>query len=103
LSNILACDDDGANEDEQNDIDIPRMKQGGDKKDYTMGDKEKLQAQLPDLITEHADIFSYSVKGLSMDVSPIELTVDKEVERVGATEWHATDLNSKTGRSNTDR
>ena len=48
---------------------------------------EKLQAQLTDLFTEHADIFSYSVKGPT-DVSPIEFTVDKQVERVGATEWH---------------
>jgi hypothetical protein len=81
LSNILACDDDGANDDEQNDVNIPRIKQGGDK------DSEKLQAQLTDLFTEHADIFSYSVKGPT-DVSPMEFTVDKQVERVGATEWH---------------
>ena len=48
-----------------------------------MEDSEKLQAQLK---TEHADISSYSVKGHSTDVSPMEFTVDKKVERVGATE-----------------
>ena len=84
MSNILACDDNGANEDEQNNIEIPRMKQGGEKKDYTLGDSKKLQAQLTDLFTEHAEIFSYSVKGLSTGVSPMEFTV----ERVRATEWH---------------
>ena len=36
-----------------------------------------MQAQLTDLVTEHADIFSYSVKGPA-DVSPMEFTVDEK-------------------------
>jgi len=53
------------------------MMEGSDNKDYTMGGSEKLQNALTDLITEYDDIFSYSVKGRSADVSPIEFTVDK--------------------------
>ena len=60
MSDILAFDDDdGANEDEQDDIDILRMTKGREHKEYMMGYSEISQAQLTDLITEHADIFSY--------------------------------------------
>ena len=77
LSEVLEFDDDGADEEGQNDIDISRMKEGSDNKDYTMGGSEKLQNALTDLITEYDDIFSYSVKGRSMDVPPMEFTVDE--------------------------
>ena len=78
LSEVLESDDDGADEEGKNNIDISRMKEGSDNKDYTMGGSEKLQLALTDLITEYDDIFSYSVKGLSMDVPPMEFTVDEK-------------------------
>ena len=40
-----------------------------------MGGSEKLQHALTELITEYDDIFSYSVKGRSMDVPRMEFTV----------------------------
>ena len=64
------------------------MKEGSDNKDYMMGGSGKLQNALTDLITEYDDIFSYSVKGRSMDVPPMEFTVDGKNGRVVATEWH---------------
>jgi len=44
--------------------------------DYTVGGSDYLQSQLRGLIEEYSDIFSYLVKGLSMDVLPIEFTVN---------------------------
>ena len=76
LSEALEYDDDDADEEGQNDIDISRMQEGTDNKDYTMGGSEKLQNAITYLITKYDDIFSYSVKVRSMDVPPIEYTVD---------------------------
>ena len=53
-----------------------------------MGGSEKLQNVLTDLITEHDNTFSYSVKGRSIDVPPMEFSVDEKIGRVVATEWH---------------
>ena len=46
--------------------------------DDTMGGSDKLQASLTNLITEHEDFFSYSVKGRSMDVPPMDFKVDEK-------------------------
>ena len=79
LSEILELfDDDGADEDGQNDINISRINTSSDNYGYTMGGSEKLQASLTDLRTEYEDIFSYSVKRRSMDVLPMEFKVDKK-------------------------
>ena len=77
MSEILEFDDDGADEDGQKDIDISRTNASSDNNDYTMEGSEKLQASLTDLIKEY-DIFSYSVKGRSMDVPPMEFKVDEK-------------------------
>ena len=44
-----------------------------------MGGSEKLQAALGALIEEYDDIFSYSVKGRSMDVPPMEFSLDTDI------------------------
>jgi len=59
---------DGADEERPNDIDAPLRAIQSDTKDYTMDGSGKLQASLGALIAEYNDIFSYSVKGRSMDV-----------------------------------
>ena len=44
-----------------------------------MGGSENLQATLSALIEEYNDIFSYSVKGRSMDVPPMEFSLDTDI------------------------
>jgi hypothetical protein len=79
ISELLGFEDDGADEDGHNDIETPLRAVHGDTKDYTMGGSEKLQASLGTLIEEYSDNFSYSVKGRSMDVPPMEFDIDTEV------------------------
>jgi adenine-specific DNA methylase len=87
LSEILEFDDDGVDEDRQNDIDFSRMNASRENNDHTMGGSEKLQASLTDLITDYDNIFSYSVKGRSMDVPPRNLKSMKRAGKAVATEW----------------
>ena len=54
------------------------MNTSSENNDYTMGGSVHLQASLTDLIKEYDDIFSYSVKGRSMDVPPMEFKVDEK-------------------------
>ena len=68
ISELLEFEDDDADEDGPNDFEAPLRAIQSDTKDYTMGSSEKLQASLGALIEEYSDIFSYSVKGRSMDV-----------------------------------
>ena len=77
MSDMLEVDDNSADEDGQNDIDISRMNTSSSNNDYTMGGSEELQALLTDLITEYKDIFSYSIKGRSMEAPPMEFKVDE--------------------------
>jgi hypothetical protein len=79
MSQILGIDDDGADEDGPNDIDISRMNGSARNDDYTIGGSPALQDNLHALIKEFDDIFSYSVKGRSMDVPPMEIDVDKKL------------------------
>jgi len=44
-----------------------------------MGGSENLQATLDALIEEYSDIFSYSVKGRSMDIPPMEFSLDTDI------------------------
>ena len=79
MSQILGIDDDGADEAGPNDIDISRMNGTARNDDYTIGGSTHLQQELHTLIKEYDDIFSYSVKGRSMDVPPMEFNVDKKL------------------------
>ena len=79
MSQILGIDDDGADEDGPNDIDISRMNGSARNDDYTIGGSPALQDNLHALIREYDDISSYSVKGRSMDVPPMEFDVDKKL------------------------
>ena len=79
ISELLGFEDDGADEEGPNDIDAPLRAIQGDTKDYTMGGSEKLQAALGVLIEEYNDIFSYSVKGRSMEVPPMEFFLDMDI------------------------
>ena len=76
MSQILRIDDDGADEEGPNDIDISRMNGAARNDDYTIGGSTNLQQELHTLIKEYNDIFSYSVKGRSMDVPPMEFDVE---------------------------
>ena len=78
MSQILGIDDDGA-EEGPNDIDISRMNGSARNDDYTIGGSPALQEDLHALIKEYDDIFSYSVKGRSMHVPPMEIDVDKKL------------------------
>ena len=77
-------DDDGTDEDGPNDIDISRMNGSARNDDYTIGGSPALQDKLHALIKEYDDIFSYSVKGRSMDVPPMEFDVDKKLWEASA-------------------
>ena len=79
ISQILGIDDDGADEEGPNDIVISRMNDKARNDDYTMGGFPNLQQELHSLIHEFDNIFSYSVKGRSMDVAPMEFEVDKKL------------------------
>jgi len=79
MSRILGMDDDGADEEGPNDIDISRINGAPRNDDYTIGGSTNLQQELHSLIKEYDDIFSYSVKGRSMDVPPMEFDVDKKL------------------------
>jgi hypothetical protein len=72
-------DDDGADEEGPNDIDISRINGPPRNDDYTIGGSTNLQQELHSLIIEYDDIFWYSVKGRSMDVPPMEFDVDKKL------------------------
>ena len=74
-SEILKFDNDGADEDGQNDIDI-----SSDKKNYTMGSFEKLQNALTDLITECDNIF----RGRSMKSSVDEKNWESSGNRMAS-------------------
>ena len=76
MSQILEFDD-GADEDGPNDIDVSRMNGSARNDDYTIGGSPALQENLHALRKEYDDIFSYSVKGSSMDVPSIEFDVDR--------------------------
>ena len=78
MSQILGIDDDRADEEGPNDIDISRMNGAARDDDYTIGGSTILQKELHSLIKEYDDIFSYSVKGKSMAVPPMQFEVDKE-------------------------
>ena len=78
ISELLGFEDDGADEEGPNDMDAPLRAIQGGAKDYTMGGSANLQATLSALI-EYSDIFSYSVKGRSMDVPPIEFSLDTDI------------------------
>ena len=69
MSQIPGIDDDRADEEGPNDIDISRMNGAARNDDYTIGGSAHLQQELHSLIKEYDDIFSYSIKGRSMDVS----------------------------------
>jgi hypothetical protein len=84
MSQILGIDDDGADEEGSNDIYISRMTGSARNDDYTIGGSPALQENLHTLIKENNDIFSYSVKGWSMDVLPMEFDVDQHREANGA-------------------
>ena len=43
-----------------------------------MGGSDKLQASLTDLISNYDNIFSYYVKGRSIDAPPMEFKVDEK-------------------------
>ena len=75
MSKLLGFKDDGANEEGPNNIDISLM---GNRfnEDYNMGGSEYLQSQLCSLIEDYRAIFSYSIKGLTMDVPPMEFTAN---------------------------
>ena len=79
MSQILGIDDYGADEERPNDIDISRMNEAARNDDYTIGGSTNLQQELHSLIKEYDDIFTYSVKGRSMDVPPMEFDVDKKL------------------------
>ena len=79
ISELLGFEDDGADEEGPNDIDAQLKAIQNDTKDYNMGGSEKLQATLSALIEEYNDIFSYSVKGRSMDVPQMEFSLDTDV------------------------
>jgi len=79
ISELLGFEDNGADEEGPNDIDAPLRVIQGDTKDYTMGGSEKLQETLGALIEEYNDIFSFSVKGCSMDVPPMEFSLDTDI------------------------
>ena len=73
MRDMLGNDDDGADEDGVNDIDITRMVHNDLNNDYQLGVSEQLKNALRALISEFSDIFSYSVKGKATDVSPWSL------------------------------
>ena len=75
MRDMLGYDDDGADEDGVNDIDITRMVQHNLNHDGTV----QLQQALNSMIAEFSDIFSYSVKGKAMDVPPMEFTIDRSL------------------------
>ena len=58
MSELLGFEDDGAEEQGANDIDIQLS--NTENEDYTMGVSEYLQSQLRGLIEDYKDIFSYS-------------------------------------------
>ena len=61
MRDMLGYDDDGADEDGGNDIDITRMVHNDLNNDYQLGGSVLLQTALRALIAEFSDIFSYSV------------------------------------------
>ena len=81
MRDMLGYDDDGADEDGVNDIDISRMDPNHGNNDYQLGGSPHLQQALHALIAEYSDIFNYSVKGKAMDVPPMEITVDRTFNR----------------------
>jgi len=84
MSQILGIDDDRADGQGPNDIDISRMNGSARNDDYTIGGSPALQEDLHARIKECDDIFSYSVKGRSMDVPPMEFDVDKKLWEASA-------------------
>ena len=78
MRDMLDYEDDGADEDVFNDIDIALMAPNSTNNDYQLGGSKHLQKALH-LIAEFYDIFSYSVKGKAMDAPPMELIVDRSL------------------------
>ena len=62
ISELLGFNDDCADEEGPNDIDISLMESNMSNKDFTTVGSEYLQCQLRSLIEEYGDIFSYSSK-----------------------------------------
>jgi hypothetical protein len=78
ISEMLGYDDDGADDQGVNDIDISLMTPEATYDDFHLGGSPELQSKLRSLIAEFPDIFSYSVKGKAMNVPPMEFKIDKE-------------------------
>jgi hypothetical protein len=96
LSEILGFDDDGADEEGPNDIDISRMTENAPNDDYTIGGSPELQSGIRALIGEYKDIFSYSVKGKAVNVPSMEFTVNK-------TEWESNANRAASRRISMDK
>ena len=79
MSQMLGIDDDGADEEGPNDIDMSLMNGWKGMMTTPSGGSPALQETLDALIKEYDDIFSYSFKGRSMDVPPSEFDVDKKL------------------------
>ena len=62
MSQIQGIDEDGAEEEGSNDIDISRMNGTARNDDYTIGGSLALQEKLHARIKEYGDIFSHSLK-----------------------------------------
>jgi hypothetical protein len=93
MSEILGFEDDGADEEGPNDIDIQLMGNTANE-EYTMGGSDYLQSQLRGLIEDYRDIFSYSVKGRSMEfavnAAGWETNTNRAASRQVSTEKHTT-------------
>ena len=76
MRDMLRYDEDGADENGVNDIDISRMDPNHGNNDYQLGGSPHLQQALYALIAEYSDTFSYSVKGKALYVPPMEFSVD---------------------------
>ena len=63
MSQLLGIDDDGADEEGPNDIDISRMNGAARNYDYTIGGSKNLQRELHSLINEYEDISAIRSKG----------------------------------------
>ena len=79
MSQIQGIDDDSADEEIQNDIDISRMNGTAMNDDYTIRVSPALQEHRHALKKEYDDIFSYFIKGRSMEVPAMEFDVDKKL------------------------
>jgi len=98
MRKILGIDDDGADEEGLNDIDISRMNGTARNDDYTIGGSPALQKHLHALIKEYDDIVSCSVRGKSMEVPPMEFDVDKKLWEAERTGWLRDRLASRSRR-----